>query len=170
VALAAACRSLLALGMDAVAAHERSLAVRMWTALESVPGIELLTLWPRGTVDRVGVATFNLDGYRDPMLAAILSAEHAIGVRHGCFCAHPLMTHLLGVPDAEAARLHADLRAGRRPLLPGAVRASVGLGTTVEDIDRLVGALDEIARHGPRSRYVHVPEHDEYRPVEEMAA
>jgi len=170
VALAAACRALMALGMDTVAAHERSLAIRLWTALARIPGLEMLTQWAPGTVDRVGVATFNLVGYRDPLLAAILSAEHAIGVRHGCFCAHPLMTHLLGVPDVEAARLHAELRAGRRPLLPGAVRASIGLGTTVEDIDRLVGALRKIARYGPRSRYVHVPEHDEYRPAEAMAA
>ena len=170
VALAAACRALLALGMDAVAAHERSLAVRLWTALAGVPGLEQLTLWPRGTVDRVGVATFNLAGYRDPLLAAILSAEHAIGVRHGCFCAHPLMTHLRGVSPLAAGRLHADLAAGRHPQLPGAVRASIGLGTTEEDVDRLVGALHEIARRGPRARYAHVPEHDEYRPIASAAA
>jgi selenocysteine lyase/cysteine desulfurase len=163
VALAAACRALLALGMDAVAAHERSLAIRLRTGLERVPGLELLTQWAPGTVDRVGVATFNLAGYRDPLLAAILGAEHGIGVRHGCFCAHPLMTHLLGVPDAEARRLHAELRAGREPQLPGAVRASLGLGSTAEDVDRLVAALHEIAAHGPRSSYVHVAEHDEYR-------
>jgi selenocysteine lyase/cysteine desulfurase len=165
VALAAACRTLRELGMDAVAAHERSLAVRLWTGLATVPGLEQLTLWPRGTVDRVGVATFNLDGYRDPLLASILSAEHAIGVRHGCFCAHPLMTELLRVPEAESRRLHAELRAGRHPQLPGAVRASVGLGATVEDVDRLLAALREIAERGPRWRYVHLPEHDEYRPV-----
>jgi hypothetical protein len=29
-----------------------------------------------------------------------------------------------------------------------------------------VAALHEIAAHGPRSRYVHVPEHDEYRPAQ----
>ena len=166
VALAAACRALLALGMDTVTAHERSLAVRLWTALERVPGLEMLTQWAPGTVDRVGVATFNLAGYRDPLLAAILSAEHGIGVRHGCFCAHPLMTHLLGVPEADARKLHTELRAGREPLLPGAVRASLGLGSTVEDIDRLAGALHELAAYGPRSRYEHVPEHDEYRPAE----
>jgi selenocysteine lyase/cysteine desulfurase len=166
VALAAACRSLMALGMDTVAAHERSLAVRMWTALDRVPGLEMLTQWAPGSVDRVGVATFNLARYRDPLLAAILSAEHAIGVRHGCFCAHPLMTHLLRVPDGAAQVFHAELRASRHPALPGAVRASLGLGTTTEDIDRLVGALHEIARYGPRSQYVHDPEHDEYRPAE----
>ena len=170
VALAAACRSLLALGMDAVAAHERSLAVRLWTRLATVPDLELLTLWPAGTVDRVGVATFNLAGYRDPLLAAVLSAEHAIGVRHGCFCAHPLMTHLLRVPEAESRRLHSELRAGRHPQLPGAVRASVGLGATAEDVDRLVAALREIAAHGPRARYAYAPEYDEYRPLANAAA
>jgi selenocysteine lyase/cysteine desulfurase len=123
----------------------------------------MLTQWAPGRVDRVGVATFNLARYRDPLLAAVLSAEHAIGVRHGCFCAHPLMTHLLGVSDDDAESLHAELGAGRAPQLPGAVRASIGLGTTAEDIDRLVHALREIAAYGPRSRYVHVPEHDEYR-------
>jgi selenocysteine lyase/cysteine desulfurase len=161
VALGAACRILRALGMDVVAEHERRLARRLRDQLAWVPGLRLLELW--SGVDRLGVATFTLDGYRDPLLAAILSAEHAIGVRHGCFCAHPLMTRLLGVPEAEADRLRAELRAGRRPLLPGAVRASIGLGTTIADVDRLVSALEEIAHSGPRGRYLHVPEHDEYR-------
>jgi selenocysteine lyase/cysteine desulfurase len=144
VALAAACRALLAVGMDAVALHERRLAMRLWSALATVPGLRLLQLWPRGT-DRVGVATFTLDGYGDLELAEELSRRHGIGVRHGCFCAHPLMTHLLGVPQREARRLHAELRAGREPELPGAVRASLGLGTTAADVDALVGALHELA-------------------------
>ena len=104
-------------------------------------------------------------GYRHPLLAAILSAEHAIGVRHGCFCAHPLITRLLGIPDGEVRRLRAELRAGGTPPLPGAVRASLGLGTTEADVDRLIGALDDIARHGPAMRYHHVTERDEYQPV-----
>ena len=144
VALAAACRALLDFGMDAVTSHERALSAHLWHGLAHVPGLRRLTLWP-DDADRVGVATFTLAGYRDPLLAAILSAEHAIGVRHGCFCAHLLMTRLLGVPDAEVNRLAAELRAGRRPALPGAVRASIGLGTTFDDIDRLVDALHEIA-------------------------
>ena len=165
VALAAACRSLLDLGMDAVAEHERALAAHLWDGLANVPGLEMLTLWEPGSVDRVGVAAFNLDGYRDPLLAAILSAEHAIGVRHGCFCAHLLMSRLLNVSDSQLGRLYSELRAGGSPQLPGAVRASVGLGTTRADIDKLVGALDDIARRGPAASYVHTAEHDEYRPL-----
>jgi hypothetical protein len=122
---------------------------------------------PLRSDDRLtGAATFNLAGYRHPLLAAILSAEHAIGVRNGCFCAQPLITRLLGISDAEVDRLVRALRAGSRPALPGAVRASIGLGTRTEDIDLFVGALNEIARSGPRARYLYVPEEDEYRPAQ----
>src|SRR4051794_20036926 len=137
VALAAACANL---DMPVVEAHERALAARLHAGLESVPGLNTLALWP-GYPDRVGVATFTLDGWRDTDLAQTLSDEFAIGVRHGCFCAHPLLTRLLNVCDAEAKRLHRELKAGREPELPGAVRASIGLGTTPQDVDALVDAL-----------------------------
>ena len=114
-------------------------------------------------MDRVGVAAFNLRGYRHPLLAAVLSAEHAIGVRNGCFCAHPLIARLLGVPAAELERLAVSLRSGLRPPLPGAVRASLGLGSSDADVDRLLGALRAIAAGGPAWTYRHLPELDEYR-------
>ena len=122
-------------------------------------------------VERVGHATFELAHVRHPLLAAILSAEHAIGTRHGCFCAHPLIARLLGLGEAEVGRLGADLRAGRRPPLPGrGARESLGLGTTPEDVDRLVGALHAIAADGPAARYGYVAELDEYRPEAVPAA
>jgi selenocysteine lyase/cysteine desulfurase len=137
VALAAACD---ALDMPAVEQRERRLSARLHAGLQAVPGLTELALWPDHE-DRVGVATFTLDGWGDCELAEALSDEFAIGVRHGCFCAHPLLTHLLDVPAHEAERLHAELRAGREPELPGAVRASLGLGTTDQDIDALLAAL-----------------------------
>jgi selenocysteine lyase/cysteine desulfurase len=165
VALGAACDWLMRAGMDAVAHHERQLARRLWRRLSAVPGLELLTLWPAGAVDRVGVAAFTLDRYRHPLVAAVLAAEHAIGVRHGCFCAHPLLARLLGLPARDVARLERELRAGRRGPLPGAVRASIGLATTADDIDRLAAALTELAANGPRLAYDYVREHDEYVPL-----
>jgi selenocysteine lyase/cysteine desulfurase len=164
VALAAACRRLLDVGMDTIAAHERLAARYLWDRLATVPGLELYSLWPAGSSDRIGVASFNLDGYRDPLLAAILSAEHGIGVRHGCFCAHPLMAELRGYNDADMVEFAAAIRSGLNPHHPGAVRASIGIGTTKADIDRLVDALHEIARYGPQADYAYDGEHDEYVP------
>ncbi|HEX5620289.1 MAG TPA: aminotransferase class V-fold PLP-dependent enzyme [Solirubrobacteraceae bacterium] len=162
VALAAACRRLHGVGVDRIAAQDRLLARQLWDGLATVPGLEPYTLWPDGSSDRIGVGAFNLDGYRDPLLAAILSAEYGIGVRHGCFCAHPLMAELRGYNDADMVEFAAAIRAGHNPHHPGAVRASIGIGTTAADIDRLVGALHEIARYGARADYVYDAEHDEY--------
>ena len=165
VALGAACRILTELGMDRVAEHERALTARLQDGLATVPGLRSLTLWDGPDVDRVGLATFELDGFRHPLLSAVLSAEHAIGVRHGCFCAHLLVTRLLGLADADVDRLRTELRQGRRPPMPGAVRASLGLGSTATDVDALVDALHALATDGPRHRYEYVAEHDEYRPA-----
>ena len=145
VAFAAACDALQKMGMDAIADRERALSARLHAGLDAVPGLTRLALWPVHD-DRVGVASFTLKGHKAQDLAAVLSDEYAIGVRHGCFCAHPLITRLLQVPETEAAWLQNELRQGREPELPGAVRASIGLGTTISDIDALTGALDAISR------------------------
>ena len=50
--------------------------------------------------------------------------------------------------------------------MPGAVRASLGLGTTPADLDRLTDALSDIARNGPATRYRYVSADDEYQPVD----
>ena len=82
VALGAACRTLGEVGMDYVAAHERGLLARLAAGLANVPGLQSTALYNDPAVDRIGAATFELEGYRAPLLAAILGAEHAIGVGH----------------------------------------------------------------------------------------
>jgi selenocysteine lyase/cysteine desulfurase len=109
-------------------------------------------MWPSAG-DRIGVASFNVDAYTHGLVAAYLSAEHGIGVRHGCFCAHPLLMTLLGVPGREANRLRDGLRAGTRPVLPGAVRISLGLGSTRDDIDRLSAGMIALDNDGPGWTY-----------------
>jgi hypothetical protein len=100
------------------------------------------------------VVTFTIDGVDHALVAAALSAEHAIGVRHGCFCAHPYITHLLGVDAVAAEVVRSSLRRGEHVGIPGAVRASFGIGTTVADVDQLIAALRELTTRGPRLEYV----------------
>jgi hypothetical protein len=98
------------------------------------------------------------------LLAAVLSAEYGIGVRHGCFCAHPLMARLLRVDDTEMHRLLEVTRAGHHERLPGAARMSLGLGSTTADIDALADALRQVAADGPRWTYAVAAGTDEYEP------
>ena len=83
------------------------------------------------------------------LVAARLSAEHGIGVRHGCFCAHPYLMRLLGLTSREIAAYRRAVRAGDRRHMPGAVRASAGINTTADDIDRFLGAVAAIADGEP---------------------
>lgn len=157
VALGVACRTLEVVGMDAVAEHEDALLNHALDRLSAMPGIELYRLWTRDH-PRIGVVPFNLAGYPYAQLAAILSAEHAVGVRHGCFCAHPMMVRLLQVSRKRSDHIRAQLVAGRSVKVPGAVRASMGLGTSWADISRLLNALKMVAQHGPRWQYRSSPD------------
>jgi selenocysteine lyase/cysteine desulfurase len=131
-ALAQACRVLDGVLDGTARTHERALLDRLTTGLAGVPGVRQLQLWP-DSPDRVAVASFVLDLVPSGLVAAYLSAEHGIAVRDGKFCAHPLVDRL----------------AGRG----GAVRASLGLGTTAADVDRLVDALHDLVERGPRWDY-----------------
>jgi selenocysteine lyase/cysteine desulfurase len=153
IALGVACRTLGAFGMAALAREETELHRYARSKALSVPGLEVYELWEPDH-PRLAIVTFNLQGYDYRLLAAVLSAEYGIGVRHGCFCAHPLLLHLLHVELGQADAIRDELRQGRRHRVPGAVRMSFGLGVTRDEIDYACSALARIAADGPRFEYV----------------
>jgi selenocysteine lyase/cysteine desulfurase len=163
VALGAACDHLAGIGMDRVAALEAQLFEYGRERLLAVPGLELYSTW---SIDQphIGVLTFQLAGYGHAAVAEILSVEHGIGVRDGCFCAHPLMTRLLRLSNADMDGITGRLRAGQPAFLPGAVRASLGLDSTAKDVDRLADALADLAGNGPRWTYRVDPETSGWSP------
>lgn len=131
-ALGAACRALEPVVDDELPAHERALAARLHDGLAGVPGLRVLSCFD-DAADRTATVSFVLDDLPSGLVAAALSAEYGIGVRDGRFCAHPLLDRLTGGRDA--------------------VRASLGLRTGTEDVDRLVTALDRLVRRGPQWTY-----------------
>jgi selenocysteine lyase/cysteine desulfurase len=145
VALHAAIDELLGIGWTALRDHDDALAARLRDGLGSIAGVRLLG--PSST--DLPVATFVVDGVPHALVAARLSAEHAIGVRHGCFCAHPYLLRLLDLTDAEVQDYRDAVLSGDRRSVPGAVRASAGLSTTAADVDRLVAAVADIATGAP---------------------
>lgn len=152
VALGVACRTLAGADHAQLAAQETALVDNAQHRLEAIPAVRCHRLWSPPH-PRIGVLTFSVGGIGYAPLAAALSAEHGIGVRHGCFCAHPLVADLLDIDDRAIADIGAALRAGRSTAMPGALRLSIGLGTTSADIDRLVDAVEQIAMDGPRWTY-----------------
>jgi selenocysteine lyase/cysteine desulfurase len=132
VALAAACETLTGIGWDRLRDHEDRLQRALRDGLASLPGLSVLRMWD-DSAPRLGIVSFTVRGLPAGQIAASLADEHAIAVRHGRFCAHPLVRRLTGGQDA--------------------VRASVGIGSTTGHVGRLASALRGIvAAEGRRRR------------------
>ncbi|MEU3646938.1 aminotransferase class V-fold PLP-dependent enzyme [Lentzea sp. NPDC034063] len=134
-ALAAACE-ILSRHWEQTVAHEQELLTRLQDGLRAIPGLRELAILT--DADKVGVVSFTISGFDAGFLAAALSAEYGIGVRDGAFCAHVIVGRLVKQVGSHEER---------------AVRASIGLGTTAEHVDRLVAALRTLVTEGPKWTY-----------------
>jgi cysteine desulfurase / selenocysteine lyase len=147
VALAASLRTLQAVGMQAIAEHEKELTHHILRRLREVEGLQIAgSADPERLDDRLGVIAFNLAGVPHAKVAAILAYEAGIGVRNGCFCAHPYILRLLKVDDATYQAFRTRVLHHDRSDLPGLVRASFGCYNTCDEIDYLVEWLQRIRR------------------------
>ena len=115
IGMAAAFEWLDGLGMDAVRAHKEEIADHTLERLAEVPGLTVLGP-PRGA-GRLGPVSFEIDGIHAHDVSEILD-RHGVAVRAGHHCAQVLMERL-GVAATA--------------------RASFGVYTSPEEIDRLVG-------------------------------
>jgi cysteine desulfurase/selenocysteine lyase len=108
--------------MEHVTAHERDVTAYAMERLDAVPGLRILG--PPAGPERVGPVSFELDGVHAHDVSEILD-RHGVAVRAGHHCAQPLMERL-GVTATA--------------------RASFGVYTTPEEIDRLVEGLEDARR------------------------
>jgi len=154
VALGVAIESLLELGFDAMLDDELALGRRMLDGLSKIPGVGVLGgTEPSPNSNRLALASFVVDGMHHGLVAAALSHEWGIAVRHGCFCANPYVFHLLHMSKDEVNAVEGEVTAGRRKALPGAVRASLAPYNTEAEVDRLLDAVTQIARGRVKATY-----------------
>lgn len=151
VALGVAIDTLLELGLDEMLEYEFALGARLLAGLAAVQGVEVLG----GTRadGRLALASFVVEGLHHGLVAAALSNEWGIAVRHGCFCANPYVFHLLRMSKDDVGAVEKEVTAGRRMTLPGAVRASLAPYNTEAEVDRFLEAIRTIAAGRLESEY-----------------
>jgi selenocysteine lyase/cysteine desulfurase len=142
VALHAAIDAFEEVGWPEIIENDRRLARALRGGLTAIPGVRVLG--PDLASDTLPVATFTVQSVPFALVAARLSAEFGIGVRHGCFCAHPYLIRLLGLSADEVDQFQTKVRHGDRRSMPGAVRASCGINSSDEDVRSLLDALTQI--------------------------
>ena len=117
IGLGAAIDFIDAIGLDAIAAHEKSLVTYACEQLKKIPFLHIL-----GASDlKTSLLTFYIKGLHHLDIGTILSLK-GICVRTGLMCAEPFFQSLK---------------------LPGAIRISFGVYNTFEDIDYFIKMLKE---------------------------
>jgi cysteine desulfurase / selenocysteine lyase len=117
VGLAAAIEYVEGLGLAAIAAHEHKLLAKATAEVSKIPGVELV-----GTAaHKAAVLSFTMAGIHPHDIGTILDTQ-GVAVRTGHHCAMPVMD-FFGIPATA--------------------RASFGCYNTLEEVDRLVEALQE---------------------------
>ena len=124
-ALGAALDVVLDAGVESIAAREGDLTSRLVDGLASISGVRVLS--PRDPARRAPVVSFTVDGWEPADFGAALDDAFEVACRTGLHCA----------PEACAAL-------GALP--GGTIRFSPGYYTTMDDIDRAVEAVGELAR------------------------
>jgi len=119
IGMASALRWMDSVGMEAIRTHEEEIAAYALARLDEVPGLRVFG--PPPGAERLGPVSFELDGVHAHDVSEILD-RHGVAVRAGHHCAQPLMERL-GIPATA--------------------RASFGVYTTTEEIDRLVEGLED---------------------------
>jgi cysteine desulfurase/selenocysteine lyase len=116
IGLGAAIEWFLALGPEAVAAHDAALVAHATRVLAEVPGLRFIG----AAAERIGLVSFVLEGLHPHDVGTALDQE-GIAIRTGHHCTQPVMDRF-GV-GATA-------------------RASFGVHTTTAELDLLAGALE----------------------------
>ncbi|MFF2277776.1 aminotransferase class V-fold PLP-dependent enzyme [Agromyces sp. NPDC058126] len=140
VGIAAIARALVELerlGDAARDEHEAALAERLHSGLAAQRGVRVVRGFDDAS-DRLGIATIELERGSVGLLAAALGAEYGISVRAGRFCAHPFF-------ERVASRANG-------------LRASLGAGSSADDVDRFLAALSKLLADGPAHAYDRGPE------------
>jgi selenocysteine lyase/cysteine desulfurase len=151
--------------MQNVADHEADLTAYALTKLNRLKGVRVFgDPNPDNAHQRLGVIPILTEEVSHFLASAILGYEFGIGVRSGCFCAHPYILHLLGLSEAEAHEVRRLMISGDKRDMPGMIRCSFGLYNTREEVDRFIDALDCILCNEYKGRYVQTRATGEYKP------
>jgi len=149
IALAESLNFLSEAGLENIKQHEVELTEYALKKLKTIPDLHILGNIPSDK--RLGVIGFNIGDLNNTLVAMVLNYEAAIATRNGCFCAHPYLHFLLGLKDTS--ELRAKLVLGEDVDLPGAVRLTIGIYNTAEEIDELIKMLDIISKRQWKANY-----------------
>lgn len=142
IAMARALEWLESIGIENIRRHELELLRYALNELRKIDRVILLGNIP--AEERLGVISFNIEGYFHADVARLLNDRFGVATRNGCFCAHPYLLHLLKCGNTDSIR-EGLVRGDASVKVPGAVRATIGIYNDRSDIDALLEGIRTLA-------------------------
>ncbi len=162
IALALTLKKLNEFGMEKLEEHEEELSRYFMEKFKGLKNFKLVGE-DRGQ-EAVSVFSFIHRKFSPFLVSSYLSYESAIGVRAGCFCAHPYMLKMIGIFGEKLKETMNNVILKRINYIPGAVRASLGCYNTKEEIDKLFDTLYKIDEMSEIKGYKFNPDIGNYVP------
>jgi cysteine desulfurase / selenocysteine lyase len=144
IALGEAAKFLLDISLNEIRSHELHLLKKMLKGLNQIPDVNVYGNIP--IEKRIGVVTFNIGEHNHAIVSRKLDEMAGIATRNGTFCAQPYMQRLLQL-SAEDIEIIKDLSETCTSLkLPGAVRATLGIYNSEEEVDIFLDTVEKISK------------------------
>ena len=142
-----------ALGQDFITARGRALRDRALAVWQDNPAIEVMA--PDAPADSLPILSFRvLDGQgglvHHQLFTRMLSDIHGVQARGGCACAGSYAHRLLGIDRAQSDGLFDSIAQGHDTEKPGWVRLNFSVLLDDAKADRIIHAVDELARDNAR--------------------
>mgnify|MGYP001626464342 CR=1 FL=1 len=125
IGLGAAIDYINKIGLKNIEVYERRLIEKMDSELRKIDKVEVYG--PKNVTEKIGLTSFNVKGLNPHDVALTLDSSANIMVRSGHHCAMPLTRELLGLDE-------------------GSVRASLYLYNTMEEVEKFLSVIDEVAK------------------------
>lgn len=142
IALGAAFDFLTEIGMNDIREHELELLKYTLKGLEGID--DVITYGQIPINQRIGVITFNVGDIPHATLSKELDEIGGIATRNGCFCAHPYLHYLLKLSPEMQNKIRTQQLDMSMPEMPGAVRATIGIYNTKEEMDTFLATVETI--------------------------
>ncbi|WP_282028586.1 aminotransferase class V-fold PLP-dependent enzyme [Paracoccus marcusii] len=142
-----------ALGQDVITTRGRVLRDRALAAWRGNPAIQVMA--PDAPVDSLPILSFRIrDGrgglVHHQLFTRMLSDIHGVQARGGCACAGSYAHRLLGIDRVQSEALSARIAQGEDIQKPGWVRLNFSVLLDDAKADRIIAAVDDLARNAAR--------------------
>lgn len=129
---------------ELILAREHQMTARLLQGMRRIPGVSVLD---SESEDRLGIVSWILPGYHYNLVVKLLSDRFGIQARGGCSCAGPYGHYLLGITAELSHLIEQSVISGAYSFKPGWIRTSLHPIMTIQEVDDIIHAVTEIARH-----------------------